>query len=156
MHQLPPAIAGLCNRFCYLSTRQCSVSKSMQRPRFLRVSEIASLLWCANMFSQSGQHMCMRFKLEFCGGLLSKCVVPKLVFISNCSSNHVCSAGSCAKGVAWADKASAANTAHSQMECSNQGTCDRTTGLCACTQGFTGRACERSELLLWVLRSHLC
>eukprot|EP00937_MAST-01D_sp_MAST-1D-sp2_P003849 g3849.t1 len=51
----------------------------------------------------------------------------------------------CPTGKAWADKASAANTAHAVSECSNQGTCTRTTGLCTCNAGFTGRACSRME-----------
>ena len=54
-----------------------------------------------------------------------------------------CSLMSCPKGTAWADKASAANTGHSQQECSNQGLCVRATGACACNPGFTGRACSR-------------
>merc|ERR1712224_403928 len=33
-------------------------------------------------------------------------------------------------------------------ECSNRGHCDRTTGQCACMQGFTGEAC--SELTTFV------
>lgn len=32
---------------------------------------------------------------------------------------------------------------HGDMECSNHGVCDRTTGFCKCTTGFAGQACER-------------
>ena len=51
----------------------------------------------------------------------------------------------CPTGNAWADKASAANTAHSSQECSNQGTCTRSDGKCQCYPGFTGRACQRCK-----------
>jgi hypothetical protein len=35
------------------------------------------------------------------------------------------------------------NTAHQEVECSGQGTCDFATGKCACAKGYTGAACER-------------
>lgn len=36
------------------------------------------------------------------------------------------------------------NTAHQEIECSGQGSCDSGTGKCSCNKGFTGSACERS------------
>lgn len=51
--------------------------------------------------------------------------------------------GTCARGVAWADKAYATDTAHSEVECSNAGVCDRATGMCGCFSPFTGAACQR-------------
>jgi len=36
------------------------------------------------------------------------------------------------------------NEAHFYAECSNKGSCNRDTGLCACLPGFTGAACQRS------------
>ena len=47
-------------------------------------------------------------------------------------------------GPAWADKAYAADTAHTAVECSNAGLCDRSTGMCACFDGYSGAACTRS------------
>ncbi|CAN0300258.1 unnamed protein product, partial [Scytosiphon promiscuus] len=44
----------------------------------------------------------------------------------------------CSKGLAWADKAYATDTAHSEVECSNAGICDRDTGICSCFAPFTG------------------
>jgi hypothetical protein len=44
------------------------------------------------------------------------------------------------------DKAFAQDEAHQEAECSNAGTCDRVTGQCVCIDGFTGSACQRSEL----------
>eukprot|EP00947_MAST-08B_sp_MAST-8B-sp1_P004923 g4923.t1 len=47
-------------------------------------------------------------------------------------------------GYAWTGYATAADTVHSNTaECSNMGTCDRKTGLCACFDGFGGAACDR-------------
>lgn len=37
------------------------------------------------------------------------------------------------------------NTAHYYMECSNKGTCDRTSGECSCYDGFDGAACQRAS-----------
>lgn len=55
----------------------------------------------------------------------------------------------CPKGAAWFNAAlfqssTLASTAHSSLECSGQGTCDRTSGNCKCFDGFDGEACERT------------
>jgi len=52
--------------------------------------------------------------------------------------------GECPSGNAWADKAYQIDKAHQLSECSNAGTCDRTTGQCRCFPGFAGPACQRS------------
>lgn len=54
-----------------------------------------------------------------------------------------CSLRSCPFDLAWADIATAVDTAHNSAECSNMGVCDRTTGVCQCRSGFEGVACER-------------
>ena len=54
-----------------------------------------------------------------------------------------CSKRACPAGKAWADIPTSANTAHVLAECSDKGTCDRTSGKCACYPGFTGDACQR-------------
>jgi len=53
-----------------------------------------------------------------------------------------CSLRTCAYGNAWA--VDHAHDAHYYAECSNKGLCDRSTGLCECFDGYTGRACTRS------------
>jgi hypothetical protein len=53
-----------------------------------------------------------------------------------------CSLRTCPYGNAWADQATAINVAHASAECSNRGSCDRDTGLCACMEGFDGKACQ--------------
>ena len=54
-----------------------------------------------------------------------------------------CSMRECAKGVAWADKASDTNTGHQTVECSAAGHCNRATGNCECFPGFSGHNCQR-------------
>jgi hypothetical protein len=54
-----------------------------------------------------------------------------------------CAHRECPRGRAWFDEASAPNQAHAPAVCSARGTCDGTTGLCACQAGFTGAACDR-------------
>lgn len=53
-----------------------------------------------------------------------------------------CSLRKCPSHFAWADFATADDTAHARAECSHRGICDRGTGICECEEGFTGRACE--------------
>lgn len=56
-----------------------------------------------------------------------------------------CSLRACPADRAWADIPSSSTQAHSIKECSNRGTCDRSTGLCNCFPGFTGGACQRNK-----------
>ena len=53
-----------------------------------------------------------------------------------------CAVRECPKGYAWFDEATSSVDAHSLVECSNMGTCDRATGICKCRDGFTGSACD--------------
>ncbi|TMW64027.1 hypothetical protein Poli38472_014144 [Pythium oligandrum] len=46
-------------------------------------------------------------------------------------------------GPAWADRVTATDAGHNLAECSNRGTCNQDTGVCACDAGYTGIACER-------------
>ena len=60
-------------------------------------------------------------------------------------------AGKCPTGDAWADEATADDTAHGHFAvCSDRGTCDHTTGECKCQDGFEGRACQRRTYCTWV------
>jgi len=54
-----------------------------------------------------------------------------------------CSKRVCPPGPAWADAATTATAAHALAECSDKGLCDRSTGKCACFDGFAGDSCER-------------
>ena len=54
-----------------------------------------------------------------------------------------CSERLCPTGKAWFDYPSADNEAHlTDVECSNMGVCDVSTGMCTCFPGFFGQACE--------------
>jgi hypothetical protein len=46
---------------------------------------------------------------------------------------------------AWISKVVNTNDMHAVVECSNRGLCDRKTGTCLCSAGYTGNACQRSE-----------
>jgi len=52
-----------------------------------------------------------------------------------------CSERKCKENIAWVD--GDVDTPHEYAECSNMGTCDRTTGECMCRDGFDGAACQR-------------
>lgn len=51
----------------------------------------------------------------------------------------------CPKGPALADIPSGLDTAHEEITCSGQGTCDRKSGICICKQGYTGINCGRQS-----------
>jgi len=53
-----------------------------------------------------------------------------------------CELQDCPMGRAWFDEPTASDTAHGLATCSNMGMCDRTTGLCACRDGYIGAACD--------------
>ena len=69
----------------------------------------------------------------------NKCMCPDEYIAADCSQLV------CPKGPAWADKAYAPNQAHSLVECSSQGLCDRTTGKCMCFDGYDGDSCQRQS-----------
>ncbi|KDO17415.1 hypothetical protein SPRG_17149, partial [Saprolegnia parasitica CBS 223.65] len=45
----------------------------------------------------------------------------------------------------WTKATAAIDEAHFYMECSNEGICDRVTGLCICYPGYEGSACQRAK-----------
>lgn len=54
-----------------------------------------------------------------------------------------CSQRLCQVGYAWADIATATDTAHARWtECSAMGYCNRDTGVCTCRKGFEGAGCQ--------------
>ncbi|GBG30332.1 Multiple epidermal growth factor-like domains protein 6 [Hondaea fermentalgiana] len=52
-------------------------------------------------------------------------------------SNRVCPYGKSSGKIATDN--------HGYSECSDNGTCNRRSGLCECNEGFTGKACQRNE-----------
>lgn len=68
--------------------------------------------------------------------------------VCNCMQNWVggdCSGRQCPFTRAWQDTAQRDNDAHYYAECGNRGTCDRSTGECACDAGFGGSGCRRMQ-----------
>ena len=55
-----------------------------------------------------------------------------------------CSQRTCPKDFAWVGSVVNANDLHPWTECSNQGICDRKSGICGCFPGYDGVACQRS------------
>ena len=59
-------------------------------------------------------------------------------------TGHDCSLRVCPSGIRWLGMVTATDTLHTTVaECSGAGDCDRNTGLCDCTDPYTGNACER-------------
>ena len=55
-----------------------------------------------------------------------------------------CSLRTCPKDFAWVGEVVNANNLHPWAECSNRGTCDRSTGECQCFPGYEGVSCQRT------------
>jgi hypothetical protein len=75
--------------------------------------------------------------LEIVGLLLCWCMLfRKVVLISLFSVLH--------RNAAWVGSVVNANDLHPVVECSNRGTCDRSSGECQCFANYEGISCERA------------
>jgi hypothetical protein len=54
-----------------------------------------------------------------------------------------CSLRVCASGMQWGSLATTNTSAHTTLECSGNGLCNRYSGVCDCNYGFFGKSCER-------------
>ena len=54
-----------------------------------------------------------------------------------------CSERTCPSDISWASLPTNPISAHPIAECSNAGVCDRGTGLCRCSIGYWGNACQK-------------
>lgn len=69
-------------------------------------------------------------------------------FVCDCNEGWTgadCSEKTCPRGTSWYTTPSANNEAHifEAVECSDMGSCDRSSGTCTCISGFTGTSCNR-------------
>lgn len=55
-----------------------------------------------------------------------------------------CSERTCQYDIAWVDAPTDVDQAHAYAECSGRGVCNRKDGICECTDGYSGPACQRS------------
>ena len=65
-----------------------------------------------------------------------------------------CSQKVCPTGKAVGDLAVSPTVAHLPAECSNQGTCNRNTGVCNCFYPFTGPACDLRKCYVYEMLFH--
>ena len=122
------------NSACYYRYPGENRIRIMDLKRFLLFAASASLLvnfsfgCCPNACSGHGE----------CTGGTCTC---------SCYSQFTgndCSERACPLGYAWSGDAAGTDDIHSPLvECSNAGSCSRSTGLCTCQNGFEGMACER-------------
>merc|ERR1712118_140031 len=57
-----------------------------------------------------------------------------------------CSRYTCPRGTSWNKPKTGSNFEHNaNVECSDMGKCDRTTGECVCFDGFEGASCQRTK-----------
>lgn len=54
----------------------------------------------------------------------------------------------CPSGYSWYNYPNINNNVHYKSICSDKGICDETSGKCKCQNGFSGKACDKSILLL--------
>lgn len=55
-----------------------------------------------------------------------------------------CSERICPFEISWVDSPNAQGRFHKYLECAGRGICDRSTGECACFDGYDGKGCQRS------------
>lgn len=73
-------------------------------------------------------------------------VLSKGSFVQAQWTGADCSLKTCSRGVSWTQAHNTDKCNHADFaECSDQGTCDRSSGQCTCFAGYTGAACQRSE-----------
>lgn len=58
-----------------------------------------------------------------------------------------CSLRKCARGISWTQRTGGTDKCNHKLEqeCSDQGVCDRSTGLCTCFPGYEGSSCQRTK-----------
>eukprot|EP00501_MAST-03F_sp_TOSAG23-6_P001318 GSMAST32.ASY1.ANO1.1366.1 assembled CDS len=67
-------------------------------------------------------------------------------FVQKAYTGADCSQRTCPRGVSWTNPHPTNQCLHQDFaECSDQGICDRSTGICACFPGYTGSACGRTS-----------
>lgn len=70
----------------------------------------------------------------------------KRAFVQKAYTGADCSQRTCPRGVSWTSPHPTNQCLHQDFaECSDQGICDRSTGICACFPGYTGSACGRTS-----------
>jgi len=96
-------------------------------------------------------------KAVLADGTVGECkrIVKNVIVPSSVKQHHEwtgadCSRRTCPRDISWTGVGpNVATKSHTcshatEVECSDQGLCDRATGLCECFPGFTGSACQRT------------
>eukprot|EP00949_MAST-11_sp_MAST-11-sp1_P003496 g3496.t1 len=123
----------------HLAHEARALTGNLERPPASRLAFASLLLSCCSWMNNCNGHGEFDPQTKSCScydGYGSSADISEF-------KDPACATRVCPSGAAWWDLPSSTTTSHGLKECSNAGTCDRTSGECQCFHGFSGPACDR-------------